>query len=198
MTKLIFWYEFASNYSYLSAMRIEGLAAEAGVEVEWRPFLLGPIFKAQGWDTSPFNVYPAKGRYMIRDMERITAARGLSFRMPEQFPAASLKAARMAVWGEGQAWLPAFSKAVYEAGFGRGEDISEDAVLAAIATELSLDFAELSASSQHPDVKDKLRSRTAEAMQQGIFGAPTFQTADGEIFWGDDRLRQALSNSSGL
>jgi len=168
------------------------------VEVEWRPFLLGPIFKAQGWDTSPFNVYPAKGRYMIRDMERITAARGLSFRMPEQFPAASLRAARMAVWGEGQAWLPAFSKAVYEAGFGRGEDISEDAVLATIATKLGLDFAELSTSSQHPDVKDKLRSRTAEAMQQGIFGAPTFQTADGEIFWGDDRLRQALSNSSGL
>jgi len=198
MAKLIFWYEFASTYSYLSAMRIERLAAEAGVDVEWRPFLLGPIFKAQGWNTSPFNVYPAKGLYMIRDMERITAARRLSFRMPEQFPAASLKAARMAVSGEGRAWLPAFSKAIYEAGFGRGNDISEDGVLAAIATNLGLDFAELSASSQRPDVKDKLRSRTAEAMQLGIFGAPTFQTADREIFWGDDRLQQAFSHSSGL
>ena len=59
--KLEFWYEFASTYSYLSAMRIEALAAAAGVAVAWKPFLLGPIFKAQGWDTSPFNLYPAKG-----------------------------------------------------------------------------------------------------------------------------------------
>jgi 2-hydroxychromene-2-carboxylate isomerase len=54
---LEFWYEFASTYSYLSAMRIEALAATAGVEVRWRPFLVGPIFAAQGWNSSPFNLY---------------------------------------------------------------------------------------------------------------------------------------------
>ena len=57
--KLEFWYDFASTYSYLSAMRIEALAAPAGVEIVWRPFLLGPIFQAQGWTTSPFS--PAYG-----------------------------------------------------------------------------------------------------------------------------------------
>lgn len=198
MARLIFWYELASNYSYLSAMRIEALAADAGVEVVWRPFLLGPIFKAQGWETSPFNIYPAKGRYMIRDMERITNDRGLPFRMPDPFPGASLKAMRMATAGEGQPWLPAFSKAVFAAGFGRGEDISDDAVLARAAGDCGLDFARLSASSQSSLVKERLRFRTAEAMQAGIFGAPTFQTADGEIFWGDDRLLTAISHSSGL
>jgi 2-hydroxychromene-2-carboxylate isomerase len=96
------------------------------------------------------------------------------------------------------AWLPAFSKGVYEAGFGRGEDIADDAVLARVAATLGLDFARLSASTQLQDVKDRLKSRTAEAMQLGIFGAPTFQTSDGEIFWGDDRLEQAISHSSGL
>ena len=65
-----FFYEFASTYSYIAAMRIAPLAQAAGVAVRWRPFLLGPIFKAQGWDTSPFNLYPAKGAYMWRDMER--------------------------------------------------------------------------------------------------------------------------------
>ena len=69
--RIEFWYDFASTYSYLSAMRIESLAAGAGVEIVWRPFLLGPIFRAQGWDTSPFNLYPAKGRYMVRDIERL-------------------------------------------------------------------------------------------------------------------------------
>ena len=75
MPHLAFWYEFASNYSWLSAMRIEELAAARGVAVVWRPFLLGPIFRAQGWTSSPFNLYPAKGRHMRRDMERITVAR---------------------------------------------------------------------------------------------------------------------------
>ena len=75
MARISFWYDFASTYSYLAAMRIDSLAAAAGVEVAWRPFLLGPIFKAQGWDSSPFNIYPAKGRHMVRDLERTAAAR---------------------------------------------------------------------------------------------------------------------------
>ena len=60
--RLEFWYEFASTYSYLSAMRIEALTADAGVTLVWKPVLLGPIFHAQGWNTSPFNIYPAKGK----------------------------------------------------------------------------------------------------------------------------------------
>ena len=97
MAKLEFWYEFASTYSYLSAMRIEEMAREAGVEVQWRPFLLGPIFVAQGWTTSPFSIYAAKGRNMWRDMERLTAARGLGFRKPDPFPQNGLHAARLAL-----------------------------------------------------------------------------------------------------
>jgi hypothetical protein len=79
MARLTFWFEFASTYSYLSAMRIEKMARKADVDVIWKPFLLGPIFKAQNWDTSPFNIYPAKGRYMVRDIERIAQERGLAF-----------------------------------------------------------------------------------------------------------------------
>ncbi len=67
---LDFWYEFASPYSCLSALRIEKLAEDAGVTLRWRPFLLGPIFAAQGWNTSPFALYPSKGRYMWRDTAR--------------------------------------------------------------------------------------------------------------------------------
>src|SRR4030095_8708437 len=92
-----FFYEFASTYSYITAMRIAPLAETAEVTVRWRPFLLGPIFKAQGWETSPFNLYPAKGRYMVRDCERQCAALGLVFRLPEPFPASSLLASRVAL-----------------------------------------------------------------------------------------------------
>ncbi|PJI53819.1 hypothetical protein CTI14_23050, partial [Methylobacterium radiotolerans] len=67
---LEFWYEFASTYSYLAAMRVEAAAAEADVAIRWRPFLVGPLFAAQGWTTSPFNLYAAKGKNMWRDVER--------------------------------------------------------------------------------------------------------------------------------
>ena len=82
---LDFWFEFASTYSYPAAMRIADAAAARGVTVRWRPFLLGPIFKAQGWDNSPFNLYPAKGRYMWRDLERVCDALALPFILLPQF-----------------------------------------------------------------------------------------------------------------
>ena len=69
-----FWFEFASTYSYLSVMRIERAAQAAGVDIAWKPFLLGPVFLALGWNDSPFNIYPPKGRYMWRDLERLAAA----------------------------------------------------------------------------------------------------------------------------
>jgi 2-hydroxychromene-2-carboxylate isomerase len=192
MPKLEFWYDFASTYSYLTAMRIEDAAAAAGVAVVYRPFLLGPIFKAQGWDTSPFNLYPAKGRYMIRDIERLAALRGLPFRMPNSFPQMSLKAARLALLGESEGYVAPFTRAVYEAEFARAEDIAGDAALSRITSSLGLDFARLSAASSTPEMKEKLRLRTADAMARGIFGAPSFLTPDGELFWGDDRLDSAL------
>jgi 2-hydroxychromene-2-carboxylate isomerase len=83
---LDFFFEFASTYSYPAAMRIGDVARSAGVAVRWRPFLLGPIFKAQGLDTSPFNIYTTKGRYMWRDLERTCDELGLAFRRPEPFP----------------------------------------------------------------------------------------------------------------
>lgn len=193
MPKLEFWYEFASNYSWLSAMRIEDLARAAGVEVVWRPFLLGPIFRAQGWTTSPFNLYPAKGRHMRRDMDRITAARGLDLTWPDPFPADGLAAARLALVGETHGWVAPFSRAVFTAEFSRGLNIADRAVLAAILADLGLDAAALLAEIATPEVKAALIARTEAAIARDVFGAPSFVTPDGELFWGDDRLEQALA-----
>lgn len=187
-----FWYDFASTYSYLSAMRIDRLAAAAGVEVVWRPFLLGPIFKAQGWDSSPFAIYPAKGRHMVRDLERTAATRGLSFRMPRPFPAHSLLAARIALLGEEDGWVAPFSKGVFEAEFAHGADIAESATLARPLDDLGFDSADVLRRAGAPENKERLRARSEQAQARGIFGAPTFITRDGELFWGDDRLEQAL------
>jgi 2-hydroxychromene-2-carboxylate isomerase len=191
--RLTFWYEFASTYSYLTAMRIGAAASAAGVAVDWRPFLLGPIFKSQGWATSPFNIYPAKGRYMVRDVDRIAASRGVRFAMPDPFPANSLKAARLAVIGTEDGWVAAFSRAVFEAEFAKGLDIASEEVLAGLLTGLGLDAPALMTRSNAPEAKERLRALTAEAEALGIFGAPSLVTADGELFWGDDRLETALA-----
>jgi 2-hydroxychromene-2-carboxylate isomerase len=190
--RLEFWYEFASTYSYLSAMRIEALAAAAGVTVIWKPLLLGPIFRTQGWDTSPFNIYPAKGRYMARDMERMAHARGLSFRLPTPFPQTSLHAARLALIGHAEGWGVAFTRAVFAAEFAEGADIGDRRALVAVLKRLGLDAEALFARSETPGNKQRLRQQTEEAQELGIFGAPSFLVG-GDLFWGDDRLEQALA-----
>ena len=192
MPEIDFFYEFASTYSYLAAMRITPLAADAAVTVHWRPFLLGPIFKAQGWDTSPFNLYPAKGRYMVRDCERLCAALGVAFRLPEPFPQNPLLAARIALVGLEQGWGEDFSRAVYRAEFAEGREIGDPAVIAAIVQALGRDSAGALAGAQSAEVKARLRANTEEAQRLGIFGAPSF-VAGGELFWGNDRLEQALA-----
>ncbi|UWQ50557.1 2-hydroxychromene-2-carboxylate isomerase [Leisingera caerulea] len=192
--RITFWFEFASTYSYLSVMRIGALAAARGVAVDWKPFLLGPVFAAQGWDTSPFNIYPAKGRYMWRDMERICAARGLPFRRPDPFPQNGLKAARLAIATAEQDRIEAFTKAVFQAQFGDGADISSDAVLQGCLCQAGLDEA-LRLRAQSPAIKSALRAQTDEAIAAGIFGAPSFICGP-ELFWGDDRLEQALEHAA--
>src|SRR5262245_28388663 len=145
---LDFWFDFGSTYSYPAAMRIAPLAREAGVAVRFRPFLLGPIFKAQGWTTSPFNVYPAKGRHMWRDLERLCAELGLPFRRPEPFPQFALLAARVALVGLDQDWGENFCRAMFRAEFAEGRRIDEPATITDVLAKLSIDAASVLAAAQ--------------------------------------------------
>jgi 2-hydroxychromene-2-carboxylate isomerase len=193
MPQIEFWYDFASTYSYLTAMRIGPLAEAEGVQVAYRPFLLGPIFKAQGLTTSPFAANPIKGRYMARDIGRIATARGLVFHVPDPFPAHSLAAARIAMVAEAEGWIEPFTRAVFAAEFAGREDIASTDVLGRIVSGLGHDPARISTAAGTTENKAALRDRTEAAAAKDIFGAPTFLTEDGELFWGDDRLEQALA-----
>jgi 2-hydroxychromene-2-carboxylate isomerase len=190
---LDFWFEFASTYSYPAAVRIGPLAQARGVTVRWRPFLLGPLFKANGWDTSPFNIYPSKGRYMWRDVERICSALGLPFGEPPDFPQSSLLAARVALVGLDANWGEAFCRAVYHAEFGDRRNIGQQSVIADLLTTLEQKPDEIFGRALSEDNKARLRAQTEEAALKGIFGAPSFMAADGELFWGNDRLEAALA-----
>jgi 2-hydroxychromene-2-carboxylate isomerase len=187
-----FWFDFASTYSYPAAIRIGALAENAGVKVRFRPFLLGPIFKAQGWTTSPFNLYPAKGRHMWRDLERLCADLSLPFRRPDPFPQNSLLAARVALAGLDRDWGEDFCRAVFRAQFCDSCPIDDAGTMRDILAALKVDPQPVLVAAQSDAIKARLRTQTDEAQQRGIFGAPTFITTDDELFWGNDRLEAAV------
>ncbi|MYM83838.1 2-hydroxychromene-2-carboxylate isomerase [Duganella sp. FT50W] len=183
------WFDFASNYSYLSVLR---LARQRDVIVHWKPFLLGPIFKEQGWDNSPFVLQQDKGDYVWKDMPRECAKYELPWRRPSEFPRRSLLAARVALLGEHQPWMAEFCARVMLANFEHDEDIGNEDVIAAILTGIGLDAGALLAAAHADDNKARLRARSAEAKALRIFGAPTF-FVDTEMYWGNDRLADALA-----
>lgn len=190
------WFEFASTYSYPAVMRAERLAETTGIPLVWRPFLLGPIFQAQGWSNSPFNIYPAKGRYMWRDLERICEAQGLLFRRPSVFPRPSLLAARVACQHAEAPWLAAFVREVYEANFVRDEPIGESSCVSALLERVGQAPGPILEAAQAPAAKELLRQQTERATRLGIFGAPTFVVGD-ELFWGHDRMDSAFEWHAG-
>ena len=191
-----FWFEFASTYSYLSVMRIEHEARQHGVAVIWQPFLLGPIFRALGMENSPFVLQKDKGAYVWRDMARQCRKYGLRWTQPTAFPRPGVLPLRIALLGVDQPWIGSFCRRVMELNFVHDQDINRPDAMASILTDLGLPAAELlRQAAQSEPVKSQLRQQTDEARQRGIFGAPTFFVGS-EIFWGNDRLDDALSLAS--
>lgn len=190
---LEFWFDFASNYSYLSIMRIEAAAAQHGVGIVWRPFLLGPIFRSFGWNTSPFVLQALKGEYVWKDMARQCRKYGLPWKLPSRFPRSALLPLRIAVLGADQPWIGAFCRRVAALNFVEDGDLEDVAQIAQILLDLQLSTASIMADAQSEANKLALRSQTELARSLGIFGAPTF-VVDAELYWGNDRLDDALQD----
>ncbi len=194
MPAIEFWYEFASTYSYPAAMRIDEQAAKHGVDVRWQPFLLGPIFKRLGWSTSPFNLQPEKGRYMWRDMERICQAAQLPpLTRPEPFPQNGLLAARIAISLPDNGPRAEFSRRVYQAQFAQGRQIDDPEMLSDILSGMDKSPRQVIEHATQSENKQNLISQVEQAEAHGIFGAPSLITSGGELFWGNDRLGDAIA-----
>lgn len=186
-----FWFDFGSNYSYLSAMRIEALAAAAGIAIAWKPFLLGVIYRELGWKEAPFLAQPEKGRYAWLDTKRQARKYGIEFKQPSTFPRVAVLPSRVAILGADQPWIAAFCKNVMRQNWVEDRDINEPAQVLSALSGLVDDPKHVLDAAQEEASKLKLREQTQQAREKGIFGAPTFFVHD-EIFWGDDRLEDAI------
>lgn len=184
-----FYFDFSSSYSYIGQHRLRALADEFGVVIDWRPIALGAIFKARGH--GPPQPDSLKGKYTWHDVERSAAEWDLPYHWPDPFPFNSILAARPYCYlkeideGDAVDWI----LAVFDASYGQGRDCSAPAVLAEVAAVLDLDGEEILKATAADEVKLKLKAVTDEAMEPGVFGAPTF-FLDGEMYWGADRIDQ--------
>ena len=188
-----FHFDFSSPYGYFAACSIEALAAKYGRTVNWRPILLGVVFKQTGM--APLTQIPIKGDYARRDFERSARFHGIAFRMPPVFPIASQAPSRIVLWAKARdpALAAKLTVALYEAFFRDGLDISNPDVAADVAAQVAndagVDRAAARACIDDPTIKDLLKREVEQAIAAGVFGSP-FVVVDGEPFWGLDRFDQ--------
>jgi 2-hydroxychromene-2-carboxylate isomerase len=185
-----FYFDFSSPYSFLASEGIDGLAARYGRTVNYRPILLGAIFKASGG--APLTEqYGPKAKYSVHDFSRSARFAGIRYRHPSKFPISSVAPNRavLALQRDRPEQVPTLVHALFRALFQDDRDVSDAAVVAEVANSIGLDGAKLAEEAQAPAVKDALRKAVEDATALGVFGAPTI-VVDGEMFWGNDRLPQ--------
>lgn len=193
MSGVDFWFEFGSTYTYLTVGRLRRLADRAGVAITWKPFLLMPLMIEQGMTQGPFLPYPRKLDYMWRDLERRAVEHGIPYTRPSKYPPDEvLTSARLALLGSMEGWCSRFVEEAFRQHWtedrliGTPDNIADSLIAAGQEPAVAI------AKAKSPEIKKRLKEQTEEAQRLGLFGSPSFVVGD-ELFWGDDRLEQALA-----
>lgn len=190
MLSMDFFFFYGSTYTYLTVMRIEELALAAGVSVRWRPFSVRELMIEM--ENHPFADKPAKSAYMWRDVERRAAKHGISFTQPPDYPVdPDLLANRVGMVAAEDGWCPEYTKASYQAWFLENKPLGVRANIEAVLLSLKKNPKEVIERANSKEINARYAEQTDVARQLGVFGTPTF-VVDEEIFWGDDRLEDAL------
>lgn len=185
------WFDFGSPYAYLTVMRAGEVAAAHALEIIWRPFMLGPIFRELGWQSSPFLEQKEKLAYLWHEMPRLCAKYRFGWKQPSAFPRQSLLPARIAISHVDEEWCTDYCRAVIARNFAEDLEIESPQAQSQILCALRLPADAILAKATSDETKTMLRRQTERARRLGIFGAPTFVVRD-QLFWGNDRLEDAM------
>lgn len=186
-TPIEFFFDFNSPYGYIAAHKIDGIAAKHGRSVDWKPFLLGAVFKVTG--AVPLPHVPMKGDYAKHDFARSARFHEVTYNPPADFPFSPVAASRAVYWAKSQNPADAgkMALALYTAALGEGQDISSPDAVVETAAKAGFDGDAVAAGIQDPAIKEQLKTVTDDAISRNVFGSPFFMI-DGEGFWGADRL----------
>ena len=193
--RIEFWLEYASTYAYLSVARIGRLADERGFEIDWQPFWLHPVREQLGLP-APFPDGSPRERYMWRDLERRAQRLGLAYRKPALYPFNSVATGRIALLAAREGWCRAFTETAFRLHWTEGRPMTDPETLAVALATAGQDAGRVQALASAPEHKEAFKQQAAQAMERGIFGAPSFLVG-GELFWGDDRLEDAIAFACG-
>ena len=189
-SRIDFWFSIGSTYTYLSVMRIDEVAQQTGLTFRWCPFNVSAIMVEM--DNIPFHTKPVKLRYMWRDLERRAALHGLPWSVIPPYPIKHLSIVnRIALSAAEEGWCADYVKAAYRSWFVSGQDPSVEPTLSDNLRATGQNAEKVVARATSGEAKAALEAATSAARSLGIFGSPTF-VANGEVFWGDDRLEDAI------
>jgi 2-hydroxychromene-2-carboxylate isomerase len=201
MSRLEFFFDCGSPWTYLAFHKVEEVAAEAGARLVWRPILVGGVFNAvnRAVYEARENPTPARAAYHRKDLADWARYYGLKIGWPKVFPVNSVKAMRGALVAQDAGVLPRYARAAFEAYWGELRDISQDDVLAEVAARAGLERGAFFAAIASPEIKERLRANTDELIARGGFGSPTLFVNESDMYFGNDRLvlvREALKKAS--
>jgi len=197
MPQLEFFYDCSSPWTYLAFERVEELTSQTESTLVWRPILVGGVFNSINPSVYEQRAHPvpSKARYYAKDLQDWAGFYGLKINWPSVFPVNSVKAMRACLVLEPRHCLPAWSRAVFEAYWRDGLDISQDSVIEEVANRIGVDPALVLSGIAEPAIKEKLKANTQEMIDRGGFGSPTFFVNRDDMYFGNDRLplvREAL------
>lgn len=191
MTRFEFFFDISSPWTYLAFSQVEAVAERCGVDIEWRPILVGGVFNTVNATVyeQRANPHPVKGRYYIKDLQDWATFCGVEIGNPLVFPVRAVSIMRAAFVALDADCLPAFARAAFRAYWGGLRDISQPEEIAAICTSVGLDSAEVAAAIETDAVKTRLRDTTQELIERGGFGSPTMYINETDMYFGNDRLQ---------
>lgn len=191
MPELDFWYSIGSTYSFLTIMRLDDWCTQNDATVQWRPFNVRSVMSEQ--NNVPFSGKPVKSAYMWRDIERRAAKYHIHAKLPAPYPISDLALAnQVAVLGMEDGWGKSFTQNIYRIWFEDGVEAGSETAVSEALLRCQQDPRLTLARARNPETVAALEAETDEAIRLGVFGAPSL-VVRGEVFWGDDRLDDALS-----
>ena len=183
--KVEFFFDVGSPASYLAWTQLESIAQRTNAKIIWRPMLLGAVFQATG-NASPA-VVPAKGAYMLKDLQRFSNIYGVPFNFNPFFPLNTMHLMRGATAYLEEPEFQTYLAAIFNALWSEQLNMESPEVVAEVLTKAGIDVTDFMARISETEVKERLKDTTEEAVARGVFGAPSF-FVNGEMFFGQDRL----------
>lgn len=183
--KVEFFFDVGSPASYLAWTQLESIAQRTNAKIIWRPMLLGAVFQATG-NASPAAV-PAKGAYMLKDLQHFSNIYGVPFNFNPFFPLNTMHLMRGATAYLEEPEFQTYLAAIFNALWSEQLNMESPEVVAEVLTKAGIDVTDFMARISETEVKERLKDTTEEAVARGVFGAPSF-FVNGEMFFGQDRL----------